>query len=126
MKNSTKNNFSPEPLQVILGNGSAYWLMLFLYHYGQVYPSQVATALNLNLTPLRDQCKKFSDAGILNRKVIGRSVVYSFNQRSPLYKSFYELIASAYKGIPEKEKTKIFGLRTRSRKEGKEVISNEI
>jgi hypothetical protein len=124
MRTAREDSFITDPLETILGNKSAYWVLLFIYHYGEIYPSQIAKALNLNLTPLLDQCRRFSDAGILTRKVFGKSTVYALNIKSPVYQSLYRLIGDSYKAIPENEKEQIFKIRTRSRKAGKEVIND--
>ena len=47
-------------LEKLLGNKSAYWVMLYLFHYGEVYPSLIADSLETSLNPIQGQLKKLS------------------------------------------------------------------
>ena len=68
-------------LEKLLGNKSAYWVMLYLYHYGEVYPSLIADSLGTSLNPIKGQLKKLSDAGILSRKKMGKMKIGNLKLR---------------------------------------------
>lgn len=110
-------------LEAILGNKSAYWVMLFIYHYGEVYPKMIADSLETSVTPLKAQLEKLSDAGVLARKKTGNISLYFFNEKAAIVKPLKEMIAVEYDNISMADRTKIFSKRSRARKKGKEVLS---
>ena len=110
-------------LEKLLGNKSAYWVMLYLYHYGEVYPTLIADSLQTSLNPIKGQLKKLSDAGILSRKKMGKMNLYFFNEKAAIVKPLKEMIAIEYDNINQADKNKLFNHRARSRREGKPVIS---
>ncbi|HXH76016.1 MAG TPA: hypothetical protein VNJ08_13685 [Bacteriovoracaceae bacterium] len=109
-------------LEKLFGNKSAYWVMLFLYHYGEVYPTMIADALEISMNPIKGQLKKLNDAGILLRKKTGNVNLYFFNEKSAFVKPLKELIAVEYANISSNDKNKIFKRRARARREGKPII----
>lgn len=110
-------------LEKLLGNKSAYWVMLYLYHYGEVYPTLIADSLGLSLNPIKAQLKKLADAGILNRKKTGNVNLYFFNEKAAIVKPLKEMIAIEYDNINMSDRNKLFKRRARARREGKPVIS---
>lgn len=109
-------------LRTILGNDSAYWVMLFLYHYGEVYPTLIADSLETSMNPIKGQLTKLSDAGILSRKKIGNVNLYFFNEKAAIIKPLKEMIAIEYDNISTADKNRLFKRRARARREGKPVI----
>ncbi len=109
-------------LDKIFGNKNAERVLLYLYHYGELHPSAIAKGYGISLTPLKNQLERFEEAGILLSKAVGRSRVYEFNKKNPLYKPFLELIKTAYESIPLLERQKIFWMRQRPRRKGKPVL----
>lgn len=112
-------------LGTLLGNNSAYWVMLFLYHYGEVYPTMIADALGTSMNPIKGQLKKMSDAGILSRKKTGNVNLYFFNEKAAIVKPLKEMIAVEYDNISKSDKNKLFKLRNRARREGKPIIHDK-
>jgi predicted transcriptional regulator len=110
-------------LETLLGNKSAYWVMLYLYHYGEIYPTMVADALELSMNPIKAQLKKLSDAGILARKKTGNMNIYFFNEKAAMVKPLKEIIRIEYDNISSADKNKLFKHRARARREGKPVVT---
>ncbi|MGZ3809435.1 MAG: hypothetical protein ACXVCE_15230, partial [Bacteriovorax sp.] len=66
--------------------------------------------------------ERFEEAGILVSKLVGKTRVYLFNQKSPATKPFMDLIKVYYDGLSLEDKEKIFATRRRPRRPGKPVI----
>lgn len=109
-------------LRTILGNDSAYWVMIFLYHYGEVYPTLIADSLGTSMNPIKGQLKKLSDAGILSRKKTGNMNIYFFNEKAAITKPLKEMIAIEYDNISSADRNRLFKHRARARREGKPII----
>lgn len=110
-------------LETLLGNKSAFWVMIYLYHYGEVYPSLIADSLEISMNPIKGQLKKLSDAGILLRKKTGNVNLYFFNEKAAIVKPLKEMIAIEYDNISAADKNRLFKHRARARRQGKPVIS---
>lgn len=111
-------------LETILGNRNAYYSLLFVYHYGEVYPNLVAKSLGeKTLTPIQAQFKRLEEGGILKGKKIGRATMYSFNEKSSIVKHLREMVKIEYENILPKDKEKLFAIRARPRRTGKPVIN---
>lgn len=112
-------------LEAIVGNKSAYWVMLYIYHYGEVYPRQVATARDVAVSPIIQQLKKFSNAGVLASKKVGKSTLYFFNRKASQVRPLIEIIKMEYQNIPDADKAILFSERSRARRPGKPVKLKE-
>jgi predicted transcriptional regulator len=109
-------------LEKLFGSKSAYWVLLFIYHYGEVYPAMIAENLETSANPIKGQLKKLSNVGILLRKKTGNVTIYFFNEKAAIVKPLKEMLKIEYDNISSADKNKIFKLRARSRREGKPVI----
>ena len=109
-------------LDKILGSETAMKLMLHLYHHSEIYPSAVAKDSGMSLSPVQRQCERFEEAGILISKLVGRTRVYIFNQKSPVTKAFMNMIKVYYDNLSIKDKEALFSARRRPRRAGKPVI----
>jgi len=110
-------------LTKIFGNLSAERTLFHIYHYGEIHASAIAGDYNISATGIIHQLDRFEEAGILISKEIGRSRVYSFNQKSAYFKPIQEILKIAYESIPLKERQKIFKERRRPRRKGKPVYA---
>jgi hypothetical protein len=90
--------------------------MLYLYHYGEVYPTLIADSLGLSLNPIKGQLKKLADARILMRKKTGNMNIYFFNEKAAIIKPLKEMIAIEYNNISASDKNKLFKHRARARR----------
>jgi integrase len=109
------------PLETLFGNRSAALLMLYLLHYGEVYPTGAARDLDLSLSPVQRQLEKFEAAGFLVSKLLGRTRIYSFDPKHPATAKLEELVRVFYEAMTLKDREKLFGVRRRPRRRGKPV-----
>ena len=84
-------------LEGLLGNKSAEKVMLALYANKELHASAIAQMYDTALDPIKKQLERFEDAGFLVSRVVGRSRLYSFNEKSPIIEPLKELLAIAYK-----------------------------
>ena len=108
-----------------VGNRTAVRLMLYLFHYGEVYGTGMAKDLGIALSPIQRQLDKFEAAGFLISKMVGNTRVYSFNPKQPATNKLKELIQIFYEAMSENERQKMFRTRRRPRRRGKPVIGRD-
>lgn len=84
-------------LEGLLGNKSAEKVMLALYASKELHASAIAQLYDTALDPIKKQLERFEEAGLLVSRVVGRSRLYSFNEKSPIIAPLKELLAIAYK-----------------------------
>ena len=84
-------------LEGLLGNKSAEKVMLALYANKELHASAIAQLYHTALDPIKKQLERFEDAGFLVSRLVGRSRLYSFNEKSPIILPLKELLAIAYK-----------------------------
>ena len=116
-----KNRPVASPLEALFGNRTAAKLMLYLFHYGEAYPTGAARDLGLSLSPVQRQLEKFEAAGILVSRLVGRTRLYSFNPKHPARGALRDLIQVFYEGMPLSERQRMFQARRRHRRRGKPV-----
>jgi DNA-binding MarR family transcriptional regulator len=97
--------------------------MLYLFHYGEAYPSGIANDMSITLSQVQKQLDRFEEAGILVSKLMGRVRIYSFNPKLGVTKKLKDLIQVFYDAIPLDQKEQLFKARRRPRRKGKPVIS---
>ncbi|MCP4911715.1 MAG: winged helix-turn-helix transcriptional regulator [Oligoflexia bacterium] len=112
-------------LDKILGSEIAMKIMLHLAHYREVYPTAVAKDYDISLSGVQKQFSRFEEAGILVSKLVGRTRVYFFNEKSLVAKKFIEFIKVYYDGLSLEDKERIFSSRRRPRRSGKPVIKKK-
>jgi hypothetical protein len=109
-------------LKALFGNGTASKLMLYLFHYGEVYPTGAARDLALALSPVQRQLEKFEAAGLLVSRLVGRTRVYVFNPKHPAARKLQELVGVFYESMPLAERERMFRRRRRPRRRGKPTV----
>lgn len=109
-------------LEKIFGNKSAAKILLHIYHYGETYPSAIAKDYNIALNPIKQQLKRFEDAGVLISRQVGRSRLYSFNPKNPYSDPVKKLVALEYENIPPQERQELFKALRKPRRKGKPVL----
>jgi hypothetical protein len=111
-------------LETILGNHNAYLCLLYIYHYGEAYPNMIATALNeKTMTPIKGQLRRLEGGGILKGRKVGRTTMYSFNEKHIIVRLLKEMVKAEYDSILPGDKEKLFAMRSRPRREGKPVLN---
>jgi len=91
-------------LEGLLGNKSAEKVMLALYVNEELHASAIAQIYQTALDPIKKQLERFEEAGFLVSRVVGRSKLYSFNERHPLHESLMQMIGIAFKAENQKVK----------------------
>lgn len=109
------------PLEALLGNRTATKLMLYLFHYGEVYATGMAKDLGIALSPVQRQLDKFEVAGILVSKMVGNTRLYTFNPKQPVTRKLKELVQVFYEAMSQEERQQLFSARRRPRRRGKPV-----
>jgi predicted transcriptional regulator len=89
-------------LEGLLGNKSAEKVMLALYVSRELHASAIAQMYDTALDPIKKQLERFEEAGFLVSRVVGRSRLYSFNEKSPIIVPLKDLLAIAYKAEKKK------------------------
>jgi len=112
-------------LDKLFGTQTAGFVLLHLYHYGEVYARRLARDLDMSLSPVQKQLQKFEEAGVVVSKLMGRTRIYAFNQKSPLTKPLMELINVVYTSMSLSDKELLFKSRQRPRRPGKPVIGRQ-
>jgi hypothetical protein len=108
-----------QPLAVITGSNVASLVLIFLAINGRGYPSEIARILNLNISAVLSQLKKFESAGLLERTDIGSAAVFSFS-RIGLGMMLKEFILKTIEGMAPDERT-AFAARRKPRSSGKKL-----
>jgi DNA-binding transcriptional ArsR family regulator len=109
-------------IETIFGNTTAAKIMLYLFHYGEAYPSGIAKDMTITLSQVQKQLDRFEEAGILVSKLMGRVRIYTFNPKLGVTKKLKDLIQVFYDAIPLEQKEVLFKERRRPRRKGKPVI----
>jgi predicted ArsR family transcriptional regulator len=109
-------------LETLFGNRTAAKLMLYLFHYGEVYPTGAAKDLGVAVNQVQRQLEKFEAAGVLISKLVGRTRVYKFNVKHPATEKLRELIEVFYESMSLKDREQMFRVRRRPRRRGKPVV----
>ncbi len=82
-------------LETLLGNKSAEKVMIALHLSGELHASAIAKIYNTALDPIKKQLARFEEAGFLTSREVGRSRLYSFNNKHPMYAPLLNMIQIA-------------------------------
>ncbi|XDD42291.1 winged helix-turn-helix domain-containing protein [Leptospira sp. WS60.C2] len=108
-------------LDGIFGNKTASRVLLHLFHYNEIHAAAIAKDYGVASTPIRMQLERFEKTGIIVAKNVGRTRVFSFNQKSPFVKPMKAILEIFYHSLTIEEKEKVFSTRRRPREKGKPV-----
>lgn len=109
-------------LDKILGTETAAFIMLHLFHYGEVHARGLARDTGKSLSAIQNQLQKFEEAGVILSKKVGNVRLYRFNKKSPLTKPLMDLIGIIHASMSLPDKAIFFSERKRPRRAGKPVI----
>lgn len=109
-------------LDKIFGTKTAAFIMLHLFHYGEVYARGLSRDIEISLSSIQNKLEQFEDAGIIVSKKMGNVRIYSFNFKSPLVSPLVELIKIVHSSMSLEDKEILFKKRQRPRRKGKPVI----
>jgi hypothetical protein len=79
-------------IQSIFGSESSAGTLSFLSAYGQGYASEIARFIGMDLFAVQKQLEKFQAGGLLTSRTQGRTRIYSFNTKYPLYAELKSLV----------------------------------
>ena len=108
-------------LNGIFGNRNASRVLLHVYHYNEIHSAAIAKDYEISATPVRLQLERFENVGILVARQIGKTRLFSFNEKSPFVKPIKAILEIFYESLSLEEKEKIFSSRRRPREKGKPV-----
>lgn len=106
-------------LDAVFGSKAAENVLLYLQNYGEGYGLDIARTFGIYPTSVNNQLKKLEAAGVLVKRPLGRTVLYSWNPGNPLVKPLRELLQRTLESLPEKEIQLYYRQRKRPRKSGK-------
>ncbi len=113
-------------LEALFGNQTAAKLMLYLFHYGEVYANGAAKDMGISLSQVQKQLEKFEIAGLLVSRKLGTTRIFEFNPKLGIVKKVKELIEAFYESMPLDEREQLFSERRRPRRKGKPVIKSRL
>lgn len=106
-------------LEAVLGSRSAMLVLLFLENYGEGHASRMATTYEVAVMGMQRQLKRFEEEGVLVSRLVGRTRVFSFNDRNPTVRNLRQFLAAELELIPKKYTSEYFRQRQRPRRAGK-------
>ncbi len=109
-------------LQELFGSRTSEGVLLYLYHYGEGYGRGIAADMELSLESVQRQLDKFEGVRVLVTRRLGRTLVFSWNEKSKTARKVKELVATVYDGIPLEKRAEIFSARMRPRSKDKPVL----
>ena len=109
-------------LEGIFGNQTAEKVLLSLFHYGEGYVRGIAQDFGIAETPVKGQLERLEKSGVVHSKLVGKTRLYTFNEKSPYTKPLKLLLEVLYSSIPLKQRAQLFAKRKRPRRTGKPVI----
>lgn len=108
-------------LEGIFGNQTTEKILLSLVHYGETYVAAVAKDFKTAENPIRNQLDQLEETGVIISRKAGRTRIYTFNPKNPYTSHVRGIAETFYKGIPLKEREKLFAHR-KPRRKGKPVL----
>ncbi len=106
-------------LEAAFGSLTAERVLLFLHRYDQVYGRQIALALDIPVSEIQKQLRKFEGGGLLVSRMVGRTRVYSWNPRSVFVKSLRQVLQVLLENLPPEQRGPYADGRRRPRRAGK-------
>ncbi len=78
--------------------------------------------MGLSLEAVQRQLDKLEGARVLVTRRLGRTLVFSWNEKSKTARKVKDLVATVYEGIPLENRAEIFSVRRRPRSKDKPVL----
>lgn len=106
-------------LEAVFGSLTAERVLLFLHRYGEAYGRQTAVALDIPVSEIQKQLRKFESGGLLVSRLVGRTRVYGWNPRSVFVRPLRQLLQSILENLPAEQRGPFVDGRRRPRRAGK-------
>jgi len=110
-------------LEKILGTKTAAYIMLYLFHHGEVYARELSLDLGISLSAIQNALFKYEESGVILSKKMGNVRIFRFNQKNPLTKPLMKLVEVVHDSMTIEDKEKFFHSRKRPRRIGKPVLN---
>ena len=106
-------------LESVLGNTSATYVLLFLQSYEEGHASRISKTFDVSVMGIQRQLRRLEDNGVLISRMVGRSRIFSFNERNPTVRNLRTFLAAELELLPKSTTKKYFRQRQRPRRTGK-------
>ena len=106
-------------LEAVFGNRTAALVLLFIEAYGEGHGQRIANTYDLGLSMTQRQLKRLEGNGILVSRTVGKTRVFTFNERNPTVRNLRQFLAAELDLLPEDEVRRYFRQRQRPRRTGK-------
>jgi len=106
-------------LEGLFGNPVIEKIFFTVLVRNEGYALGLAKTFNEPVNRFQQQLKRLEDGGIIVSRLVGRVRIYTFNPRYAFLNELKALISRAYEFVPEAEKERFYGGRTRPRRAGK-------
>ncbi len=106
-------------LEGLFGTVNKEKVLLYVYAREESYPRKVAKYYGIDLKTIQNQFEKLELGGVLYSRMVGRSRLYTFNQRFVFLNELKQLLDKALSFYPEEERERLLVTRRRPRRKGK-------
>ncbi len=106
-------------LKPLFGSDNCEKALVFLAARGEGYPRQIAKFFDVDFRGIYNQLDKLEEGGVLRSRTVGRTRLYSFNQRYPLVEELKNLLEKVLSLYPEEKREALLMNRRRPRRRGK-------
>ena len=106
-------------LSELLGGKTAEKCLIYLTAQKEAYPLEIAKAFKISNTQVNRTLDKLEQSDILIGQEVGRTRIYSLNDRWALAKELKALLGRALLMMPIEDQEKHFAKRKRPRRKGK-------
>lgn len=106
-------------LEAVLGNRTAALVLLFIEAYGEGHAQRIANTYDLGLSMTQRQLKRLEGNGVLDSRAVGKTRLFTFNERNPTVRNLRRFLAAELDLLPEDEVRRYFRQRQRPRRTGK-------
>lgn len=103
----------------LFGSKTAETVLMYLYVYGEGYPTEISRILSIPLNMIQKQLCKFEEGSILISRLRGKVRIYQWNPRYPFLKEVKNLLARNFEYLPEDMKDRYYRQRARPRRKNK-------
>lgn len=106
-------------LESILGSRSTLQVLLFLQNYGSGHASRIAKTFDVSVMGIQRQLNRLEDNGVLVSQTVGRTRVFSFNERLRTVRNLRAFLEAELSLLPAETSRAFFRQRQRPRKSAK-------
>jgi len=106
-------------LETVLGSTSATYVLLFIENYEDGHASRIAKTFDVSVMGIQRQLRRFEENGVLVSRMVGRSRIFTFNDRNPTVRHLRVFLAAELELLPKRTIKQFFRQRQRPRRTGK-------